>query len=100
IQFFNSHVTWHARTDYLDHAEPERKRTLLRLWLATPFSRPLPEYVEEFYGSSQPGALRGGVPPADGGRRYAYANWEEAGWPAEVRQRLVGAVRAGAPMTV
>ena len=30
-----NHVTQHARTDYEDWPEPERKRHLLRLWLRT-----------------------------------------------------------------
>jgi hypothetical protein len=31
----------HARTDYDDHPEPERKRHLLRLWISLPSSRSL-----------------------------------------------------------
>jgi len=34
IQLLSNHVVLHARTAYEDHAEPERKRHLLRLWLS------------------------------------------------------------------
>lgn len=33
IQFLNNYKVWHARTDYVDHPEPHRKRDLYRLWL-------------------------------------------------------------------
>lgn len=33
IQFLNNYTIMHARTDYEDHPEPERKRDLIRLWL-------------------------------------------------------------------
>ncbi len=36
IQLLNNAVTLHARTAYEDWTEPERKRHLLRLWLAAP----------------------------------------------------------------
>lgn len=36
IQFVNNRVILHARTDYQDWPEPERKRHLLRLWLMAP----------------------------------------------------------------
>lgn len=35
MQFLNNHVTLHSRTAYEDHPEPERRRDLIRLWLAT-----------------------------------------------------------------
>jgi len=34
IQWLSNHVILHARTAYEDHAEAERKRHLLRLWLS------------------------------------------------------------------
>jgi hypothetical protein len=34
IQLVSNHTLLHARTDYEDHPEPERKRHLLRLWLS------------------------------------------------------------------
>ncbi len=46
ITYVNCHVTLHARTDFEDWPEPERKRHLLRLWLNdTEFQRPLVESV-------------------------------------------------------
>lgn len=34
IQLLSNHAVLHARTAYVDHEEPERKRHLLRLWLS------------------------------------------------------------------
>ena len=45
--------------------QPERRRHLLRLWLAPPDGWPLPDVFAQRYGSVQPGT-RGGVPSADG----------------------------------
>jgi hypothetical protein len=39
VQFLNNYLVLHARTDYEDWPEPERKRDLLRLWLTV--RRPL-----------------------------------------------------------
>lgn len=36
MQFVNNHVTLHAREAYEDYDEPERKRHLLRMWVALP----------------------------------------------------------------
>lgn len=33
IQYVNNRATGHARTEFVDHAEPERRRHLVRLWL-------------------------------------------------------------------
>jgi alpha-ketoglutarate-dependent taurine dioxygenase len=33
IQFVNNRATGHARTEFFDYEEPERKRHLVRLWL-------------------------------------------------------------------
>lgn len=63
MQFLNNHVIYHARTPYEDHDEPERKRLLLRLWLAMPNSRALPESYAVLFGNTEPGALRGGIWP-------------------------------------
>jgi hypothetical protein len=80
IQLLNNHVTYHSRTDYKDHDEPERKRLLLRLWLATPISRPLPKGHVTSWGRTAAGSVRGGVPPQSG-PRYAFDTWQAAGWP-------------------
>jgi hypothetical protein len=60
VQLVHNHTLLHDRTAYEDWPEPERKRHLLRLWLAPPQARPLPPVFAERYGSLTPGA-RGGV---------------------------------------
>jgi hypothetical protein len=60
MQFVHNHTILHDRTAYEDWPEPDRKRHLLRLWLAPPGARPLPEVFAERYGSVVPGD-RGGV---------------------------------------
>ena len=60
IQFVHNHTILHDRTAFEDFPEPERKRHLLRLWLAPPNARPLPEVYAERFGSITPGD-RGGV---------------------------------------
>lgn len=61
LQLLNNYVVLHSRTDFEDHAEPERKRHLLRLWLAIPQSQPLPAQWEAYFGDVRPGSVRGGV---------------------------------------
>jgi len=60
IQLVHNHTILHDRTAFEDYEEPERKRHLLRLWLAPPGARPLPEVYAERFGSITPGD-RGGV---------------------------------------
>jgi len=60
IQLVHNHTTLHDRTAFEDFPEPERKRHLLRLWLAPPNARPLPPVFAERFGSITPGD-RGGV---------------------------------------
>ena len=62
IQFLNNHVTYHARTAFEDHEEPDRKRHLLRMWLSVANSRPLPDAFAPLYRDVRPGAVRGGFP--------------------------------------
>ncbi len=62
IQLVHNHSLLHDRTAFTDWPEPERRRHLLRLWLAPVDARPLPPVYAQRYGSVQPGA-RGGVPP-------------------------------------
>ena len=64
MQFLNNHVIYHGRTAYEDTLEPDRDRLLLRLWLAPPNSRPLPEGFEALWGSIKAGAVRGGIAQA------------------------------------
>lgn len=44
IQLLSNHTVLHARSAYVDHDEPERKRHLLRLWLSLPRSSSLREW--------------------------------------------------------
>ena len=60
IQLVHNHTLLHDRTAFEDWPEPSRKRHLLRLWLAPPDARPLPQVFADRYGSVAPGA-RGGV---------------------------------------
>lgn len=60
MQFVHNHTILHDRTAFEDWPEPERKRHLLRLWLASPGARPLPDVYAERYGSVTIGD-RGGI---------------------------------------
>ena len=60
IQLVHNHTILHDRTAFEDYPEPERKRHLLRLWLAPLGARSLPEVYAERFGSITPGD-RGGV---------------------------------------
>ena len=60
IQLVHNHTILHDRTAFEDYPEPERKRHLLRLWLAPKNARRLPEVFAERFGSITPGD-RGGV---------------------------------------
>lgn len=60
IQLVHNHTMLHDRTAFEDWPEPERKRHLLRLWLAVPGARPLPEVYAQRFGSVEIGN-RGGI---------------------------------------
>jgi hypothetical protein len=60
MQFLHNHAILHSRTDFEDWPEPERRRHLLRLWLAPLDARRLPDYFVPRYGSVTPGD-RGGI---------------------------------------
>jgi Taurine catabolism dioxygenase TauD, TfdA family len=60
FQLVHNHTLLHDRTSFEDWPEPARKRHLLRLWLAPPDARPLPQIFAERYSSITPGE-RGGV---------------------------------------
>jgi len=60
MQFLHNHQILHSRNDFENWPEPERHRHLLRLWLAPPGGRPLPEVFAPRYGSVVPGD-RGGI---------------------------------------
>ncbi len=72
IQLVHNHTLLHDRTAFDDWPERERKRHLVRLWLAPEQARPLPPVFAERYGSVVPGH-RGGVEVS--GTRYRIA-WE------------------------
>ena len=61
IQLLNNHVIYHGRAAYEDAPEAVRDRLLMRLWLAPPDSRPLPEGFEVLWGTTRGGAVRGGI---------------------------------------
>jgi hypothetical protein len=61
IQLLNNHVIYHGRTAYEDAPEAGHDRLLMRLWLAPPDSRPLPEGFEVLWGTTRGGAVRGGI---------------------------------------
>lgn len=60
IQLVHNHTLLHDRTAFVDWPEPERRRHLLRLWLAARDARPLPEVFAQRYGTVTVGA-RGGI---------------------------------------
>jgi hypothetical protein len=61
LQILCNQSMLHSRTSFEDHLEDEKKRTLYRLWLALPGSRPLPESWAVFFGTAEPDAVRGGM---------------------------------------
>lgn len=58
LLLLNNHIVWHGRDAYED--APDSVRHLLRIWLATPGSRPLHPVHAPWFGDPTPGALRGG----------------------------------------
>jgi len=60
MQFVHNHQILHSRTDFEDWPEREKRRHLLRLWLAPRYARELPPAYAQRYGSIVPGD-RGGI---------------------------------------
>jgi len=60
IQILHNHQILHARADFEDWPEVERRRHLLRLWLCAPDGRPLPPSLLERYLTVEIGD-RGGI---------------------------------------
>ena len=60
MQFVHNHQILHSRTDFEDWPEREKRRHLLRLWLAPRKARELPPAYAQRYGSIEPGS-RGGI---------------------------------------
>jgi hypothetical protein len=61
IQFVNNHVIYHARSAFEDDATQGADRLLLRLWMAVPNSRALPDDHAVLWRNIEAGALRGGI---------------------------------------
>lgn len=61
MQLLNNHVIYHARDAFTDDAASGHVRRLLRLWLAMPNSRALPEDHAVLWGDVSAGAMRGGI---------------------------------------
>lgn len=61
FQILNNHVILHSRTAYEDHDEPDRKRSLLRSWIATPNGQPLSPLMREAFHDNRAGSVRGGI---------------------------------------
>lgn len=61
IQFINSHVTYHGRTEFTDDPTQRKDRLLLRLWLSMPNCRALPAGHEVLWGNIEAGERRGGI---------------------------------------
>jgi len=60
VQLVHNHTILHDRTGFEDWPEPERRRHLLRLWLAASGARPLPKSFAQRYGTVTVGD-RGGI---------------------------------------
>ena len=60
MQWVQNHTLLHDRTAFVDWPEQDRRRHLLRLWLAVPGGRPLPPIYAERYGQVDIGD-RGGI---------------------------------------
>lgn len=60
MQFLHNHQILHARNDFENWPDPARHRHLLRLWMAPPAGRALPEVFAPRYGGVTPGE-RGGI---------------------------------------
>jgi hypothetical protein len=67
-QFLNNHVVSHGRTSFENGPDRASSRAMMRVWVSTPESRPLPASLEVLWGETRPGHIRGGAPQADGRR--------------------------------
>ena len=65
VQVLCNHWTFHSRTSYIDWAEPDRRRHLLRLWLACEDGPMLPaNFTEVMQGATRKGRPDGIRVPA------------------------------------
>lgn len=60
VQILSNFTTLHSRTSFDDDPDPQKKRTLYRLWLSTPNGLRLPAPWTVTWGSAEPGVVRGG----------------------------------------
>lgn len=60
MQFVYNHNLLHDRTAFVDYAQAEKRRHLLRLWISAAKDRELPAVFKQRYGSIEVGA-RGGM---------------------------------------
>jgi hypothetical protein len=70
IQILCNHTCLHARTAFEDHADEDRRRHLLRMWLAVPNSRALSPSWSTIYRDTSAGAVRGGFPSRSGSHHF------------------------------
>ena len=70
IQVLCNHTCMHSRTAFEDYPEEDRRRHLLRMWLAVPNSRALSPHMSTIFRDTSPGAVRGGFPSRTGTHRY------------------------------
>jgi hypothetical protein len=61
LQILSNFTALHSRTEFQDAVEPEKKRLLFRLWLSTPEGPRLPRGWRDFWESTEPGVVRGGI---------------------------------------
>jgi alpha-ketoglutarate-dependent taurine dioxygenase len=61
LLLLNNWVTFHRRNEFEDFDDPQKRRHLLRIWLAVPNSRPLAPDFAANYGATAAGAVRGGM---------------------------------------
>ncbi len=59
ICVMNNHTVLHGRSNYVDAGL--HQRTMIRIWLAHPESRPLPPSFRSLYVNVEAGAVRGGI---------------------------------------
>jgi hypothetical protein len=97
IQLLSNHYIMHSRTGYEDFPEPDRRRHLLRLWLACEDGPPLPAPYYEFMGRTKSGRPNG----------YLMADVEltaplqpEDGGPGASEQRIAATARSVGAMRV
>ena len=61
IQLLNNLVAVHAREQFVDYEDPDKRRYLVRLWLSSADGRRLPEFLRERWGNIDVGSIRGGI---------------------------------------